>query len=679
SGLVAGLVYGRLVRRDGMARSITKMLTRAFKLYLLTLALTLAFLPLSELLGLPWAQGVDVRNPLALIVSILTLHRTYYLVDVMLLYTILFLLAPLAMALIDQGKRWWVLGASWLLWGVFQLWPEHAALPWPIAGNYLFSFSAWQVVFFTALAFSYGRAALPVPRPRTARRLLALSGAVLLGMIALFFAVEQPAATPLPVNAGVRALVEELFLDKVAVRPGRLLATGVTFTFLFLTATVFWRPVRRALGWLLLPLGQEALYAYTAHVALVTLAAFVPVALGLSGPSPWWLNALIQMASMVLIWVLVRYRVLAPTPRTQPLYNLSPALFAGLAALILVLLPSPAYPRAIADTSAAAERRANRFGTPLPPDAGKPTPAVPEATAARPTPAPSELQAVATAIPAPTPTPRETQPADPAQALERVAEWIGPLSGTLEEHWFDSGALGFSMPYWAYLPPDYGSSDRRYPVLYMLHGAGAHRDEWLSFGLVDVADREISAGALPPMIIILPQGDQSFWINNVGGLRWGDYVTQDLVAHIDATWSTMPEPQARALGGLSMGGYGALVLGFTHPEAFGVIGAHTPCLHSEGPGVALLGTGDEYAQRDPITLASTLAGLDQLRIWIDVGEQDPWLGRVEHLHDILADRGIGHDWQALPGTHIGEYWSTHVIDYLHFYGSALAQPHQTPS
>jgi len=94
SGLVAGLVYRKLIQRDGLSSSLARLMRRAISLYLLTVALTLLFVPVSEGLGLPWAQGVDLSNPLAFAVSVLTLHRTYYLVDLMLLYTILFCLRP---------------------------------------------------------------------------------------------------------------------------------------------------------------------------------------------------------------------------------------------------------------------------------------------------------------------------------------------------------------------------------------------------------------------------------------------------------------------------------------------------------------------------------------------------------------------------------------------------------
>ncbi len=127
SGLMAGLIYQRIVVRDGIVAAARKVLSRALTLYLVTVALTLTLLPLSEVFGLPWAQGVDLSQPVSFVVSVLTLHRTYYLADVMLLYTLLFLLLPLALLLLAGGKTKLLLGASWLLWGLYQFFPAEAA------------------------------------------------------------------------------------------------------------------------------------------------------------------------------------------------------------------------------------------------------------------------------------------------------------------------------------------------------------------------------------------------------------------------------------------------------------------------------------------------------------------------------------------------------------------------
>jgi enterochelin esterase-like enzyme len=230
------------------------------------------------------------------------------------------------------------------------------------------------------------------------------------------------------------------------------------------------------------------------------------------------------------------------------------------------------------------------------------------------------------------------------------------------------------MPYVIYLPPDYATADRRYPVLYMLHGRGGHRDEWLAYGLMDVVDREILAGNIAPLIVVLPQGDTGYWADHTNdGPRWGAYMVFDVVQHIDSTYRTLREARYRAIGGLSMGAWGSLHNSFTHPEVFAVVGAHSPSLRPDDGSLDFLGTGAEFAAKDPVEIAKTSPSPGTLQIWLDAAVEDPWLDRAKELHDILAARGIDHTWQEYPGVHEWTYWHEHAVDYIRFYAHALAR------
>lgn len=666
SGLVAGLVYRRLIARLGLANALYKLLQRAGALYLLTVGVTLVFLPLSEVLYLPWAQGVDLGNPVGVVVSILTLHRTYYLIDVMLLYTALFIFVPLAFVMMEHGNTRAVLGFSWLLWALFQFFPDYASLPWPIVGNYLFDFSAWQVLFFTGLVLGYHHQRIPVLGPKATRWALALLGLGSLVLVVLYFVIDPPTslmpaqfAIGSPVFHEFRLWAQDAVFSKLSLRPGRLVASAVTFSFLFLVATVYWKHVRRWLGWLLLPLGQKALYSYAAHIAVATAVALALAPLKLEYPGPQWLNALIQTACVLLIWLMAQRDLLAPTPRTRRLWYLSPLVIAVAVMVILPLVPTPSYPGLQGSLTAQDTpqgRVPTRFGTPIPQSAlATPVPGAPRAA------------------PTPTPTPHPMA-SDLRAADERLALYTADLKGSLIERWFYSSELDRDMPYVIYLPPDYGQAERRYPVLYMLHGRGGHRDEWLSYGLMDTVDREILAGNVPPFIVVLPQGDTGYWADHTDdGPRWGSYITLDLVPHIDTTYRTLREAPYRAIGGLSMGGWGALHLAFTHPEIFAVVGGHSPSLRPDDGSLDFLGRGAEFAAKDPVELAKTSPWLGTLRMWIDTADQDPWLPRDTELHDILVARGIDHIWQVYAGVHEWTYWHEHAVDYVRFYGQALAR------
>jgi enterochelin esterase-like enzyme len=272
----------------------------------------------------------------------------------------------------------------------------------------------------------------------------------------------------------------------------------------------------------------------------------------------------------------------------------------------------------------------------------------------------------------PTPDPAHNDPILSGGDL-RASPYVGELQGSAYQRSFYSAALDREMPYYIYLPPDYGTAGRRYPVLYMLHGWYGKNDEWLAYGLFDIADQQIHAGAFPPLIIVLPQGDNGYFVNNAGdGPRWGDYMGRDIVRHVDNSYRTLRSPSARAIGGLSMGAWGALFQAFSHLNEFGVVGAHSPSLHPDDGTLAFLGTGEEFKAKDPLHLAAILPGLERLHIWLDVGDDDPFVDQASELHQILLDRGIEHDFHIFVGQHASEYWQEHVLDYIRFYGHALA-------
>ena len=448
--------------------------------------------------------------------------------------------------------------------------------------------------------------------------------------------------------------------------PGRLITAAVTFSFLFLVSTVFWRPVRRLIGWLLLPLGQHALSAYTVHIVVVTLVAVILKPFDIVYPGPQLFNAAMQIASVLVVWFVVRQRLRLPTTSARTLLlGATGALAVGLI-IVLTVFPSPSSPALAAPPPVATQTPGaqvpRRFGTPVA-RANRPTPA---------TPAPG-----VTPSPIGTPSLADRKPHETPEPEARLARFVPNIQGKLTEKWFYSPELDTLMPYIIYFPPDYETAGRRYPVLYMLHGRGGHREEWLAYGFIEVADQEIRTGHTPPMIIVLPQGDTWYWANHAGDdVLWGEYIDRDLLSEIDNNYRSIRSASARAIGGLSMGGWGALHHAFLHPDLFSVVGAHSPALRLfDDPTMTFLGGPAERAKKDPYALAQDLplANLSGLRIWLDSAQKDPWEPRAEELHQILVARGIDHIWQVYPGAHDAKYWREHSVDYIRFYGDALAQ------
>jgi len=311
------------------------------------------------------------------------------------------------------------------------------------------------------------------------------------------------------------------------------------------------------------------------------------------------------------------------------------------------------------------------FGT-SPPPAPTPTPfkpanlLTPRPTLPPPTATPRVVAVPGTPVPTLKPTPAPILRGTPVAASE-------PLQGTLLDDTLSSPIIGSSFPYRVYLPPDYQySPQRRYPVLYMLHGLGGNYTEWSDSFLPEQADRLMVAHVIPAMIVVMPDdGGQTYWANWEGGPRWADYLTEDIVSTIDQRYRTLANPQSRAIGGLSMGGLGALNLAFRHPDIFGVVGAHSPSVRLEpDPALPFL-QGESFLENDPVWLAQNSTGLDSLRIWLDAGDEDMWLPNIEAVHTALVDEGLHPMWHIFPGPHEAEYWIEHVPDYLRFYGGAL--------
>ena len=249
-----------------------------------------------------------------------------------------------------------------------------------------------------------------------------------------------------------------------------------------------------------MPLGQSALYAYAAHVGLALPIAYVLDNLEVADRWSRPLNGAIQLTTLLVIWGLIKGRILFVSPVRGTLRYLLP-IAAMLTAIVLIGAdPSPTLPgvaSAAPPTDPYASRVARAFGTPIP---GRPPPAD------------------GTPVPLPTPRPSLRQLQLPAIGVEaRASRYVGDLAGSLQNIQFYSPALGRDMPYFVYLPPDYQRDLRRYPVLYMLHGNSGSYEEWPGYGLVGAADRMIAARDILPMIIVMPQGDFSYWVNHADG------------------------------------------------------------------------------------------------------------------------------------------------------------------
>lgn len=239
---------------------------------------------------------------------------------------------------------------------------------------------------------------------------------------------------------------------------------------------------------------------------------------------------------------------------------------------------------------------------------------------------------------------------------------------------FWSPALGREMPFEVYLPHGYDSgTSARYPVLYMLHGLGGNQTDWEADGLFATATQLIASGEIPPMIIVTPSGEAGYWMDHANnGPRFGTYVSKDLVSLIDRDYRTLANGSARAIGGMSMGGHGALQLALNNPGEFGIVGAHSVALRRKDQAFSFFGDLSYFQAHDPVSMVQKRPALArQLTIWIDIGRADEWSAAASQFHQQLLSQNVQHAWTNGGGGHEASYWSSHVVDYLRFYGKAF--------
>jgi hypothetical protein len=311
-----GQAYRAKRDRSGLPAAMVEALRRARTLYLATVTLTIIFsllylyTDIALWTGRDFGLGIDSLQEI--VVAALTLHYTYHGTDILAMYTLLLLAAPLVLLLLSMGEWYWVLGISWLWWLAYQIYPEEASVPWYIRHGENFPLAAWQVLFFTGHVLGFHRQALTARLQRFRRlrvALVALGLAVTLILISLAWGSEN----------GVRFgffdidpnVLDESFF-KVPLRPWRLVAFVSVAIVAYTAATYLWVPLRRMLGWLMLPLGQAALYSYIVHFFLILLVYnLAPVLATLPGePTENLFTPVLQIAIVLLLWALVRKRVL---------------------------------------------------------------------------------------------------------------------------------------------------------------------------------------------------------------------------------------------------------------------------------------------------------------------------------------------------------------------------------
>ena len=254
-----------------------------------------------------------------------------------------------------------------------------------------------------------------------------------------------------------------------------------------------------------------------------------------------------------------------------------------------------------------------------------------------------------------------------------------------------SEILKSERKYAIYLPPDYETSQRSYPVLYLLHGAGDDHTGWIQFGeVLHIADRTINKGKATPMIIVMPdaQTGQLGYFNDING-KWAyeDFFFKEFMPHVEKKYRIKSEKRYRAIAGLSMGGGGSFMYALHHPELFS---SACPLSAYIGP-QSIQELKDRFARNktnfneadiqkyfenhNALSLIenNNKEHISSVRWYIDCGDDDFLYEGNSLIHIALRKKEVPHEFRIRNGGHNWTYWRESLPKVLEFVSDAFHQ------
>jgi putative tributyrin esterase len=262
---------------------------------------------------------------------------------------------------------------------------------------------------------------------------------------------------------------------------------------------------------------------------------------------------------------------------------------------------------------------------------------------------------------------------------------------------YESPSVGRTLKYNIVLPKGYEANpDKRYPVLYLLHGYSSNYTDWARLGA--------GRAAIPyDLIVVMADGGNSWYVNWTkaeGDAKhaWEDAIVKDLIPHVDKTYRTIAERKGRAINGLSMGGYGSLTIGLRNPEMFASVGSHSGAIgiarrwakemrdkkepgpkrklpdvgnpaigledfdsqHERTPKGDAFATPEDADAHDPFLLVEKVPADKLPHLYIDCGTEDFLYNDNREFVRLLLDKKIPFTWSETPGRHEPAYWMREI-------------------
>jgi len=255
-----------------------------------------------------------------------------------------------------------------------------------------------------------------------------------------------------------------------------------------------------------------------------------------------------------------------------------------------------------------------------------------------------------------------------------------------------SDILKMERNYAIYLPPDYETSERDYPVLYLLHGMGDDQTGWIQFGeVLRIADKAILNGTATPMIIVMPDANtkEVGYFNSIeGNWNYEDFFFKELMPTIEKTYRIKSQKRYRAIAGLSMGGGGSFMYALHHPELFSSacpLSAYVGPLSVDALKIRLKRTNssinDEtklqvyYENHNAVSLIKNLPAeeLKSVKWFIDCGDDDFLYEGNSLVHIEMRKKNIPHEYRVRDGRHSWAYWRASLPVVLEFVSDTFHQ------
>lgn len=263
--------------------------------------------------------------------------------------------------------------------------------------------------------------------------------------------------------------------------------------------------------------------------------------------------------------------------------------------------------------------------------------------------------------------------------------------GTLRESLkISSKILGKDVKYSIYLPPGFGEANRKYPVLFLLHGYTDDETGWTQFGEIEaIANEQMMTNQATPMVIAMPDAGIDWYINSYDGkTRYEDFFMEEFIPFIESTYRGRGAAEFRAVAGLSMGGYGSMLYAVKHPEAFAAVAPLSARVWTDdeimdipmndwntyfgfihGPNIAGDDRLSEHVLENTIlnVLKSTpVDDLKKVKYYIDCGDDDFLIEGNMALHAEMKKMDIPHEFRVRDGGHSWTYWRTAMPEVLKF-------------